>query len=183
MTPLEPPESSRPIPIAGARTMASPMFAPADVSRAELRRGRKQSRRIEQQARLALLEHRREQIRAERDERRTAAYLPAAGEGGPDALRATRRLRTQPHRATSDVLGAAYPFLAEAGLGTEGLFIGQDAWSGSSFCYDPWVLYRDGCADEPQLPARRRRRQGQVDPRQGARHSVDRVRAQGLRAG
>lgn len=54
-----------------------------------------------------------------------------------------------PHRATSEVLGAAYPFLAEAGLGVKGLFIGQDAWSGSSFCYDPWVLYRNGGLTNP----------------------------------
>jgi hypothetical protein len=47
------------------------------------------------------------------------------------------------------VLAAAYPFLAEAGLGAEGLFIGQDAWSGSSFCYDPWVLYRAGVLTNP----------------------------------
>ncbi|TAM87045.1 MAG: ATP-binding protein, partial [Jatrophihabitans sp.] len=47
------------------------------------------------------------------------------------------------------MLAGAYPFLAEAGLGPEGLYIGQDAWSGSSFCYDPWVLYRAGVLTNP----------------------------------
>ncbi len=29
------------------------------------------------------------------------------------------------------------------------MFIGQDAWSGSSFCFDPWVLYRQGVLTNP----------------------------------
>jgi hypothetical protein len=53
-----------------------------------------------------------------------------------------RRFRVPSHRATSEVMAGAYPFLAEAGLGSEGTFIGQDAWSGGGFCFDPWVLYR-----------------------------------------
>ncbi len=35
----------------------------------------------------------------------------------------------------------AYPFLAEAGLGGNGIFIGRDAFSGASFCYDALELY------------------------------------------
>ena len=54
-----------------------------------------------------------------------------------------------PHRATSEVLGGAYPFLAEGGLGSEGTFIGQDAWSGAGFCFDPWVLYQNGILTNP----------------------------------
>ncbi len=60
------------------------------------------------------------------------------------AGRSYRRLRLPPHRATSEVLGGAYPFLAEEGLGSAGMLIGQDAWSGTAFCYDPWELYRQG---------------------------------------
>ena len=62
--------------------------------------------------------------------------LPRAGEPGPDALRQHRLFRVPSHRATSDVLAGAYPFLAEAGLGSEGVYIGQDAWSGGGFCFD-----------------------------------------------
>jgi hypothetical protein len=35
---------------------------------------------------------------------------------------------------------AAYPFVAEGGLGGRGVYIGRDVYGGS-FCYDPWELY------------------------------------------
>lgn len=76
-------------------------------------------------------------------------YLPACGEDGPEAGRSWRRLHIPAHRATSDVVAGAYPFLAEAGLGAEGVFIGQDAWSGGGFCFDPWVLYGKGVITNP----------------------------------
>ena len=77
------------------------------------------------------------------------ALIPRHGEPGPAALRSLHRLRVPPHRATSQVLAGAYPFLAEAGLGSEGTFVGQDAWSGGAFCFDPWVLYRSGVLTNP----------------------------------
>lgn len=77
------------------------------------------------------------------------ALLPVNGEPGPEALRSLRGLVLPSHRATSDVLAGAYPFLAEAGLGNEGVFIGQDAWSGGGFCFDPWQLYRQGVITNP----------------------------------
>ena len=77
------------------------------------------------------------------------ALLNRAGESGPDALRQHRPFRLPAHRATSDVLGGAYPFLAEAGLGSEGVYIGQDAWSGGGFCFDPWELYQQGVLTNP----------------------------------
>ncbi len=92
---------------------------------------------------------RRESLRAEREAAAEAAYLPAGGEAGTDALRSMRRLRLPSHRATSEVLAGAYPFLAEAGLGSDGVFIGQDAWSGGGFCFDPWVLYAQGVITNP----------------------------------
>jgi type IV secretory pathway VirB4 component len=75
--------------------------------------------------------------------------LPPHGERGLEALRPLRGIRLPSHRATSDVLAGAYPFLAEAGLGNEGVFIGQDAWSGGGFCFDPWELYRQGVITNP----------------------------------
>ena len=66
-----------------------------------------------------------------------------------DALRSYRGLKVEPHRATSEVVAGAYPFLAESGLGSEGVLIGQDAWSGAGFVYDPWVLYRLGVLTNP----------------------------------
>ena len=67
------------------------------------------------------------------------------------AGRSYRRLKLVPHRATSEVLAGAYPFLAEEGLGSAGVMIGQDAWSGSAFCYDPWELYRQGALTNPNI--------------------------------
>ena len=84
-----------------------------------------------------------------RDEARNAAYLPKHGEAGEDALRTYRALKVAPHRATSEVVAGAYPFLAESGLGSRGILIGQDAWSGAGFVYDPWVLYQMGVLTNP----------------------------------
>ncbi|WP_238999484.1 VirB4 family type IV secretion system protein, partial [Segeticoccus rhizosphaerae] len=99
--------------------------------------------RAEQHARARA---RRDAVKAERHD---AAYLPAGGQTGPDALRSYRTFRVPAHRATSQVLAGAYPFLAEAGLGSQGVFIGPDAWSGSGFCFDPWVLYAQGVLTNP----------------------------------
>lgn len=49
------------------------------------------------------------------------------------------------------MLAGQYPFLAEGGLGAAGIFIGQDLYSGSSFVYDPWELYRRGIITAPNL--------------------------------
>ena len=74
-------------------------------------------------------------------ERRATVMLPKSGEPGPAALRTPGRLRLPRHQDTSATLAGAYPFLAEGGLGSDGVFVGQDLYSGSSFVYDPWVLY------------------------------------------
>jgi len=51
------------------------------------------------------------------------------------------RAKGQPgHRATTAHVQAAYPFVAEGGLGGRGVYIGRDVYGGS-FCYDPWELY------------------------------------------
>ena len=88
---------------------------------------------------------------AERAERAAAAYLPRSGEPGRAALRAWRRLRLPAHQDTSATLAGAYPFLAEGGLGGEGVFVGQDLYSGGSFVYDPWVLYQHGLITAPNV--------------------------------
>ncbi len=53
-----------------------------------------------------------------------------------------RRLRTrQPaHSTTSAHACAAYPFVADGGLGRKGVYIGRDAYGGA-FCFDPFLLY------------------------------------------
>ena len=53
-----------------------------------------------------------------------------------------------PHRATTAQLQAAYPFVAESGLGTGGAYIGRDLLGGA-FAYDPWELYQAGRITSP----------------------------------
>jgi type IV secretory pathway VirB4 component len=98
---------------------------------------------------LRLNGHQRSSTARVRGSAPTTPVLPSAGEPRPQSLRAVRRLRLPTHRATSDVLAGAYPFLAEAGLGNEGVYVGQDAWSGGGFCFDPWELYRQGVLTNP----------------------------------
>ena len=84
-------------------------------------------------------------------ERRATVVLPRSGETGPAALRTPGRLRLPRHQDTSATLAGAYPFLAEGGLGSDGVFVGQDLYSGSSFVYDPWVLYSRGLITAPNV--------------------------------
>src|SRR5262245_9221953 len=53
-------------------------------------------------------------------------------------------MRTKPrrpaHRVTTAHLQAAYPFVSEGGLGSDGVYIGRDVFGGS-YCFDPWTLY------------------------------------------
>lgn len=123
------------------------------------RRERRRDRRTRRAAANALLtedrEGRKAAAMAKADElaaeRRATTVLPKAGEPGPAALRTPGRLRLPRHQDTSATLAGAYLFLAEGGLGSEGVFVGQDLYSGSSFVYDPWVLYARGMITAPNL--------------------------------
>lgn len=81
----------------------------------------------------------------------SGGWVPTTPFSGTSAesLQSWRRFRVPAHRATTDVVAGAYPFLAEAGLGSRGVYIGQDAWSGGGFCFDPWVLYSHGVLTNP----------------------------------
>ena len=62
----------------------------------------------------------------------------------PFSLLRLRRPADRPgHQASTAHVQAAYPAMTEAGLGTQGVFIGRDAYGGS-FVFDPWVLYGAG---------------------------------------
>ncbi|GAB2446925.1 ATP-binding protein [Nocardioides hungaricus] len=123
------------------------------------RRERRRDRRARRAAAKSLLaedyETRKTASKAKADqlaaERRSTVVLPRAGEPGPAALRTPGRLRLPRHQDTSATLAGAYPFLAEGGLGSDGVFVGQDLYSGSSFVYDPWVLYARSLITAPNL--------------------------------
>jgi hypothetical protein len=131
------------------RTFGASLFTPTGTGRRHRRHHARQAREIEVAQRRAWMERRRAEVEAVKAEQRSAGYLPKGGEKGPAALRSYRKLKVQPHRATSDVLAGAYPFLAEAGLGSDGVLIGTDSWSGAAFVYDPWVLYEQGVLTNP----------------------------------
>ena len=54
------------------------------------------------------------------------------------------------HQVTTRNLGAAYPFIAEAGLGQRGVVIGDDLLGGS-FVFDPFELYASGIVSNPNM--------------------------------
>ncbi len=64
--------------------------------------------------------------------------------------RARSGVRLPAHQATTRNLGAAYPMLAEPGLGHRGVLVGRDLLGGS-FVHDPFVLYEAGVISNPNL--------------------------------
>lgn len=127
------------------------LVAPA-TERRRLRKQRRQAAaQLHAEQRQAEKTAARAKADAERAEARATTYLPAAGEPGPAALRTPGRFRLPRHQDTSATLAGAYPFLAEGGLGSDGVFVGQDLYSGGSFVYDPWVLYRKGLITAPNV--------------------------------
>ena len=64
--------------------------------------------------------------------------------------RAAAGFRVPAHAVTTRNLGAAYPLVAEAGLGHRGVLIGHDLLGGS-FVYDPFELYGTGVVSNPNM--------------------------------
>lgn len=133
------------------RLHTSVLVGPEGERRA-LRRARRQAAaRLQAKANAERLIAKRVRREKERAERQATTYLPRSGEPGPDMLRTPGRFRLPRHQDTSATLGGHYPFLAEGGLGSNGVFIGQDLYSGGSFVYDPWELYRQGIITAPNI--------------------------------
>lgn len=135
----------------GGTPIGAALFTPASASRRERKVAAKVAAQVKAEHRRALMQQQREELAALRAERRAAQYLPARGEPGACALRTYLPMRVKPHRATTEVLSGAYPFLAEAGLGSEGVLVGHDSWSGAAFVFDPWVLYSKGVLTNPNI--------------------------------
>lgn len=127
------------------------LVEPAGERRKQRKARKHAAAKIETSARRTEQSAERERLAAERAERRNTTYLPAAGEPGAAALRTPGRFRLPRHQDTSATLAGAYPFLAEGGLGSQGVFVGQDMYSGGSFVYDPWVLYAHGLITAPNI--------------------------------
>ncbi|HUA94383.1 MAG TPA: hypothetical protein VMB82_02520 [Acidimicrobiales bacterium] len=58
--------------------------------------------------------------------------------------------RVAAHQVTTRNLGAAYPLVAESGLGHRGVLVGHDLLGGS-FVYDPFELYAQNVVSNPNM--------------------------------
>ncbi|MBL3690479.1 ATP-binding protein [Leucobacter chromiireducens] len=134
-----------------SRLHTAALIAPAGESRKHRQARKKAATQIERNARQVEQAAARDKYEAERAERRATNFLPAAGEARADALRTPAKFRLPRHQDTSATLAGAYPFLAEGGLGADGVFVGQDLYSGGSFVYDPWTLYARGIITAPNI--------------------------------
>jgi hypothetical protein len=133
------------------RLHTSVLVGPNGERRKHRKARRQAAAQVEADARAARKAEAKAKWEAEQAEKRAAVYLPVAGEAGPAALRTPGRFRLPRHQDTSATLAGQYPFLAEAGLGSSGVFIGQDLYSGGSFVFDPWELYRRGIITAPNI--------------------------------
>ena len=165
----------------GGKAVGAALFVPATAPRRARKAAISAARTVKADHQSALRAQRRAELAAAAGEAKAASYLPAHGEAGSAALRSYRPLRVKPHRATSEVLAGAYPFLAEAGLGSEGVLVGNDSWSGAAFVFDPWVLYEHGVLTNPNVLLAGIIGRREIQPRQVARHPLCRLRAEGLR--
>src|SRR5215211_5611826 len=87
-------------------------------------------------------------------QRREGAAFPPRPEGrgfhAAKRVRATPRTYRHPYRGTTRHVQSAFPFMADAGLGSDGVIIGRDALR-RTFCYDPFVLYQKGRLNGPNM--------------------------------
>jgi type IV secretory pathway VirB4 component len=95
-------------------------------------------RRGDREARLHQRAERRERRIRHRSLQRRVSQPPHARIG-----RLTRAGERAGHEVSSAHFQAAYPAVAEAGLGARGVYIGSDL-HGGSFVFDPWLLYARG---------------------------------------
>ncbi|XVV02724.1 hypothetical protein ACQPW3_36035 [Actinosynnema sp. CA-248983] len=69
---------------------------------------------------------------------------PWLGPRGRRAGRIAHRMRLPAHVESTAQLRGLFPWLAGVGLPPLGSYIGQERFSGSPFCFDPWRLYTAG---------------------------------------
>ena len=106
------------------------LVAPSQERRRLRRQRRRAEARLHAEQRKATLAAAKAEAEQERAERRARVYLPRAGELGAARLRTPGRFRLPRHQDTSATLAGAYPFVTEGGLGADGVFVGQDLYSG-----------------------------------------------------
>ncbi|MFI1183590.1 VirB4 family type IV secretion system protein [Streptomyces sp. NPDC020799] len=120
------------------RASASPLFTPHGTDRAARKAARRQLAEAAAKARAEAAAHPSGQEPAEQEA--PAPLYPPSGRPGPASARGAK-LKLPAHRMTTATASGAYPFLAEGGLGAEGIYIGRDVHAEASFCFDPFALY------------------------------------------
>ncbi|NGO42905.1 VirB4 family type IV secretion system protein [Streptomyces ureilyticus] len=120
------------------RAAASPLFTPHGTDRASRRAVRRRLAEATAKARAEAGAHPAGAVPTADDS--PAALYPPSGRPGPASARGNR-LRLPAHRMTTAVAAGAYPFLAEGGLGAEGVYVGRDVHAEASFVFDPFALY------------------------------------------
>ncbi|MDN5685835.1 MAG: ATP-binding protein [Brachybacterium sp.] len=121
------------------------------LSRRQRRELRKSERRLFSDAYRDEQAERARVAREEKEAWRSRDFLPAGGESGAEALWTPHSFAAPEHRADSGILGLAYPFLADPGLGTKGTMIGRNLLGGSAFVYGPFDLYEARLISDPNI--------------------------------
>ncbi|WP_432012649.1 VirB4 family type IV secretion system protein [Streptomyces cucumeris] len=120
------------------RVSASPLFTPHGTDHASRKAARRQLAEATAKARAEASAH---PLDATSTEHKMPAPLyPTSGRPGLASARGNR-LKLPTHRMTTAVAAGAYPFLAEGGLGAEGIYVGRDVHAEASFVFDPFALY------------------------------------------
>jgi hypothetical protein len=119
------------------RASASPLFTPHHADRASRTAARRQLAEAAAKARVEAAAHTGGGVQ---EQAMPAPLFPPAGRPGPASAR-NNKLKLPAHRMTTATASGAYPFLAEGGLGAEGIYIGRDVHAEASFCFDPFALY------------------------------------------
>lgn len=61
------------------------------------------------------------------------------------------KLRLPAHMETTAQIAGIYPFVVDSGLDAPGMFIGRHVWSGNSFVFDVFELYRQQVIENPNF--------------------------------
>ncbi|AKH83929.1 ATP-binding protein [Streptomyces sp. CNQ-509] len=117
---------------------ASALFTPHGTDRADRKAARRRLAEATAEARAQAGTQQTEPAAA--TGQAAVALYPTSGRPGPASAR-NNRLKLPDHHMTTAVAAGAYPFLAEGGLGADGIYIGRDVHAEASFVFDPFELY------------------------------------------
>ncbi|MFD8590796.1 VirB4 family type IV secretion system protein [Streptomyces sp. NPDC059637] len=120
------------------RASASPLFIPHGIDRAGRKAARRRLAEATAKARSETAGH--ATGTTPEEHAGPAPLYPPSGRPGAASARGNR-LKLPAHRMTTAIVAGAYPFLAEGGLGAEGIYIGRDVHAEASFVFDPFALY------------------------------------------